>query len=135
MAVKFQVKEPVGGVRVSRVPRVDRLIVVQVLVGLRAGDADRPIDLHDPKALVIDLIELDLVVVADDDARNVLLARLPLVVLERADVARASEILLMLRVAIIKVFTLVLVVIARHIGDVLVYVIVEFDMLGWGNRW
>jgi hypothetical protein len=84
----------------------------------RAWNADRSVDLHHAKSPVFNLIELDFVVASDDDARNVFLAGLPLVVVEWTDVLRAPEKLLLLRVAVIKVFTLIIFRSIRDVGDV-----------------
>lgn len=138
MTVKLQVKESIGSVRALRVVRMNGVGIVQMFECARAGNANRPVDFHHSEAaLVVELVELDFVVASDDDARDVLLASLPLVVVERADAAPVPVILLLnLRLRIIEKVTLVLVVTSavRNVSDaacVDVIVIGKLNMLGW----
>lgn len=81
MAVEFEVEEPIGSVGLFRVVRLG---VVYVLVGALGGP-DRAVYFDHAKASVLLLLEFHLVIVADNDARDIFLSRLPLVVLEGAD--------------------------------------------------
>lgn len=80
MAIEFEVEEPIGSVGLFRVVG---LSVVHVFIRVLRG-SDGAVKFDHPEASVLLLIEFHLVVVADNDARQVFLSRLPLVVLEGA---------------------------------------------------
>lgn len=113
VAIEFEVEEPIGSVGLFR---VIGLGVVQVFVG-SIGGSDGAVYFDHAEASVLLLFEFHLVIVADDDARDIFLSRLPLVVLEgahgpnpRVDEEVAVMGVLMHVIGVVVIFVLVLLV-------------------------
>lgn len=140
MAVELQVEKAIGGVANIRIPRVDRLGVIQVFTCMRGTHA-RPqggMNLYDSETSVVDLIKLHFVVAAHDNAWDIFLSSHSLVVLERTKRTMWCGIFLRMRLLVINMVVILLFVLVLLLGsiewvDYLVFA--ECDMVErWNGR-
>lgn len=139
VAVKLQVKETVGCVRLARISRVNRLVIVRLLVvGTRIRHTHRlVVVLRHAKSSVVNLAEINSIVISDDNIWYIFFACFALVVLEWTCAALASEIILMLRpsrFSFIEVFAFMLEVASSIRQCVSSIVISKLDMIRRWNR-
>lgn len=134
VTVEFQIEKSVGCVRLLRVSRMVRFVIVEMFMSPRARNSDRAVDFDDAESFIISLVELNLIVGANNNAGNVLLSSLSLVEVKRAHASLVSvKLLFVSRFGIVEVLVLIVSRSIRVVGDAIsvnMTFISELDMLG-----
>lgn len=86
---------------------MDGFGIIQVVKRSRAWKTDGTVDFHRSKTSVVSLAKLDFAITTDNDARDILLASLSLIILKRTHASFLSVVIMLLALRVVLILMLI----------------------------